>query len=372
MGNGTARDAPARTPFETPTMPTCSPARLTANRANALRSTGPKTAAGKERSRSNALKHGLTGAGVAIPTEDLARVEERFGALSDELAPRTVLGAVLVKRVAMISVRLDRCVTREAAALSDRSEQAGDAFDEARMEEVQRLVNMLNDDPAGAVRKLRRMPEGVDRIIAGWTSIRQDLDDPGLLGWYTAQRQLATMLEGRPSGSLGSCRAEALFLATSGEFHRLVPGDGDGLDDLDRREWAVDRLRELVDARLADLRDHRATLDLDAIARARARSADKSLFDPSPEAVLARKYEAAAERALFRTLQELRQVEAEAKPEPEAPPETESEAEAEDPPGPEAERLGSFCPGRRADALPFRSRPARRVPAGRRPPPRRV
>jgi len=43
-----------------------SDARIAANRANALKSTGPRTAEGKERSRCNALKHGMTGAGVAL------------------------------------------------------------------------------------------------------------------------------------------------------------------------------------------------------------------------------------------------------------------------------------------------------------------
>ena len=45
---------------------TCSTARLEANRRNTLLSTGPKTAAGKDQCRKNALKHGLTGDGVAI------------------------------------------------------------------------------------------------------------------------------------------------------------------------------------------------------------------------------------------------------------------------------------------------------------------
>jgi len=294
---------------------TCSPARLAANRANALKSTGPRTAAGKERSRANAVKHGLTGEGVAIPTEDVAVVAGRFEALREELAPRTVLGGILVKRAAMLSVRLDRSERREAAALASRVEHAGEAFDEARMGEVQRLVGLLDDDPAGAVRNLRRMPEGVDRLIAGWSSIRQDIEIDGMLGWFSSQRQLAVMLDGRPAEGVGFTRIEALFRATSGEFQYLGPGDGAGLDDLDRREWALARLKEAVDARLADLRAHRATLDAAAIARDRARAADVALFDTSKEAVLARKYEAAAERALFRALRELRQVEAEARDE---------------------------------------------------------
>ena len=41
-----------------------------ANRANAKRSTGPKTAAGKALSRMNAHKHGLTAQTIAIGDED--------------------------------------------------------------------------------------------------------------------------------------------------------------------------------------------------------------------------------------------------------------------------------------------------------------
>src|ERR1700749_2551674 len=43
-----------------PAMP-ASEARLQANRANSLKSCGPRTAQGRERSSRNSLKHGLTG-----------------------------------------------------------------------------------------------------------------------------------------------------------------------------------------------------------------------------------------------------------------------------------------------------------------------
>ena len=48
-------------------MPCVSEARLLANRANALKSTGPRTVEGKEASRANAYKHGLTGSGTVLP-----------------------------------------------------------------------------------------------------------------------------------------------------------------------------------------------------------------------------------------------------------------------------------------------------------------
>jgi hypothetical protein len=47
-------------------------AQITANRANAQKSTGPRSAEGKSASRFNSLKHGLDAASVIIPGEDPA------------------------------------------------------------------------------------------------------------------------------------------------------------------------------------------------------------------------------------------------------------------------------------------------------------
>ena len=48
------------------------PAQITANRANAQKSTGPRSAEGKSASRFNALKHGIDAASIVIPGEDSA------------------------------------------------------------------------------------------------------------------------------------------------------------------------------------------------------------------------------------------------------------------------------------------------------------
>jgi hypothetical protein len=52
--------------------PSISQAQLTANRANAQLSTGPKTEDGKAKSSQNALRHGLTGQTVLLPYESEA------------------------------------------------------------------------------------------------------------------------------------------------------------------------------------------------------------------------------------------------------------------------------------------------------------
>jgi hypothetical protein len=51
---------------------TTSERRLAANRANAQRSTGPRTKTGKAKSALNAVKTGLTGRTVLLPTADVA------------------------------------------------------------------------------------------------------------------------------------------------------------------------------------------------------------------------------------------------------------------------------------------------------------
>ena len=60
-------------------------------------------------------------------------------------------------------------------------------------------------------------------------------------------------------------------------------------------------------------------LDEASVELLRDEAATRALFDPSAEATLARKYEAAAERGFFRALKELRQVEKAHKAAPASP-----------------------------------------------------
>ena len=61
-------------------------AQIAANRANALRFSGPKTVEGKEASRRNALKHGLTA--QTVPVEAASEVEERAEGVRAMIRPR--------------------------------------------------------------------------------------------------------------------------------------------------------------------------------------------------------------------------------------------------------------------------------------------
>ena len=311
---------------------TCSPARLLANQANARRSTGPRTPSGKARSRCNALKHGMTGAGVALPEEDAAAVARRFEGLKAELAPSGPMGGLLVHRVALLSVRLERSAEHEAAALSQTIRHARDDHDEQRYAEVAALLEALADSPATNARRLLRTPEGVDATIQAWLDLKADLGKSNARRWTAAHSERAHHLTGRRVDEIPISRINELSHAIWGDFGLLEDHEGAGLDDKARQSWAKERLLELIDEEVEALRECRETLDLDAFELDREEAGRRALFDPSKEATLARRYEAAAERGLFRALKEFRQVEREAAENPQlASP-------------PAFEPLGSFFP----------------------------
>ncbi len=289
---------------------TCSPAQLAANRSNALRSTGPKTPEGKAASRRNGLKHGLTGEGVALPNEDASEVERRFARFEAEMNPRTEMGQVLALRAATLAVRLERCYRYEAASLGLAVDSALKVHDDRRMTEVERLLDDIEKDPITNARRLQATPEGVEHTIRGWRALADDLARTDVRLWATGHRERAEALMGRRPLDFPRSRIYVLSQALWFDFSLLGPGEAEGLDDFGKYEYARQQMAALVAGRIEALTGFLARMDHEAAERARAGAADRALFDTSPGAILARKYEAATERSLFRTLREFREVEA--------------------------------------------------------------
>jgi hypothetical protein len=88
------------------------------NRENAQHSTGPKTAEGKKKSSLNALRHGLTGQIVVMPTEDLQAYQRHLESFADEYNPSGPTEAHLVQALADTSWRLNRVAALETNLLS--------------------------------------------------------------------------------------------------------------------------------------------------------------------------------------------------------------------------------------------------------------
>jgi len=95
-----------------------------ANRANAQKSTGPRTANGRARSAQNALRHGLTATTSILPDED----EAAFGALHERMLhyfePISILEEELVEDLVRVLWRLRRVPQVEAGIFQEADHRA--------------------------------------------------------------------------------------------------------------------------------------------------------------------------------------------------------------------------------------------------------
>src|SRR3974377_752117 len=87
---------------------------IEANRRNALKSTGPTTDEGKERSRCNAVRHGLTVETVIADLEDAADYQAFEAAVIADYDARTAVERELVLRLASVLWRLRRAIGIES------------------------------------------------------------------------------------------------------------------------------------------------------------------------------------------------------------------------------------------------------------------
>ncbi len=181
-----------------------STARAEASRANGRLSRGPTSDQGKERSRRNGCKEGLTGAGIVLPPDGAAEVERRAAEYARVFKPRNTVERELVRQMALgawrsevLAVRIIRHDARRNAARFANWEQ-----DEQLA--AAELGRKLSDDPEGTVLRLMRSSAGCDWLIGRWTLLGNGLlsgDDEGGPGctWTEADLALALDLLGVPA-----------------------------------------------------------------------------------------------------------------------------------------------------------------------------
>jgi hypothetical protein len=224
-------------------------------------------------SRGNALKHGLSGAGVVMLPEDRETYERRRAAWAEELGVVGDARTYLVDRAALASVRLDRCVTIEAARLGDRARDAERAFDRRLRRKARAPGARLAGDPIAIGARLRGFAAG-----CRWLIERLDA--------------LAAQLEGHGPVD-GALWSDGLLIV--GE---TVAWLRDLADDSEARGTVLIALgfeRE----KLAAERD-RLEAEVEGPARQHVRTL--ALFDPSDEAARLAKYESTHESTLHRSL----------------------------------------------------------------------
>ena len=267
-----------------------------ANRKNALRSTGPRTEEGKEQSRKNALKHGLSGAGVVLPEQESEAVAARLVEWQGSLAPTPgdEFEAWLAEDVVVASVQVDRCRHHERVLRAGQARRASVSWEQDRKLAATLLGENLARKPAAVSQELRRTPQGCDWLMARWTVLGQILEIKG--AWTEPQRALALDLLGTP------------------------PELRDGPTRLDDNAGAaacvraeLEELRDLKENVLADLDEHdRAAAEL---------GLEREVSKPLARL---RRYESTCRRRLTWALKQLRgnqaQVHLDSTPEPEPEP----------------------------------------------------
>ena len=201
----------AKEPAKAAPKPRPSQRKIAANRANAKKSTGPKTEAGKERSAQNAVKHRLTSRRFWLADEERADYLARQEALYDALRPQSEAEARLVDLAAMSLWRMFRVPAMEAELIeAARTGPAGEdvglglAFQrqEQSLGRLTRYAANLQREMNRALAELRRLQ--ADRRAAQRRALRgEDEWAPG--DFPTAARA--------PDGKAPGGRNEAMLPA---------------------------------------------------------------------------------------------------------------------------------------------------------------
>lgn len=142
-----AQQQPPAQPQNTPVPATSAPeidTRTFANRANAQLSTGPRTLTGKEISKLNAVRHGLTGGPILLPTEDADRYTALVERFRSDHQPVSERERELVQMMIDTQWRLNRIPRLESAIFALGQMRYADLFPEIEPASLRREVIELH------------------------------------------------------------------------------------------------------------------------------------------------------------------------------------------------------------------------------------
>jgi hypothetical protein len=138
--------------------------RAETNRQNATHSTGPVTPEGKRRASLNALRHGLTGQTVILPSDDLAAYQSSCAQFHAELKPKGLIETKLVQTMADTYWRLDRIRALEnnlfALAVEEQEPLTSDPVISCALSQAQSL-----DQRADTLTKLSLYEQRLNRTL---------------------------------------------------------------------------------------------------------------------------------------------------------------------------------------------------------------
>ncbi len=289
------------------------------NKDNASHSRGPTSEAGRDKSKYNALKHGGRAETLVLPNEDPDTVQALRDQWDDFYQPRSPAEAAYIDKAVLALRKAERLRRAEDQSLDEQVRSAEDHFDEEREDEVERLAATLKEDPAAAVRALRRSAAGCCWLLEQWDDLKTDLDRYG--AWIApSRRDLAIRLRGmrpeafREDGDVFWLRLSNLYVHeeryTKAICWMLEP---ERVPDTMRasvaenilpvpelsRQWLLD----LVADEVADLKEVEEYLRVEIEEPARAGAAERALVLEGPEGQRLHRYQVTAENDFHRAYQ---------------------------------------------------------------------
>jgi hypothetical protein len=203
-----------------------SQARIIANKLNAQKSTGPRTAEGKETSRGNALRHGLSGGYVVVARALGGILKTAVEELRKDTQPRNLEEESLLEQIAVDCFRIEFC---QAASLTLLVR----SWDEGDNAQAVRLARQLSTDLLLASLVEATMPRRAAHLLESCDGL-VDAANEGR-PWTNDEKALAFDL-------VGALRAERVSVPA------LTNGDR---TDQDVDDWGrlVDALERFLKAR---------------------------------------------------------------------------------------------------------------------------
>lgn len=307
-------------------------AKIDANRLNALKSTGPKTVAGKRKASGNSLKHGILSSAVVAhhANESEADFNQLLSDLRLEFQPNGTMESILVERIAVCVWRLRRAVLVESAEIGegfmDATIQSSPVPTPARVR--QKILAGIDKTVGGYAKVARHERDKIRGKLKALLKIQKAIEtqtlNPDLtesFRLYMPDPEKADVLDEDYRRDLELCRALEDFSAFQGsleEAQKAIDEDEDFYEDEDFEPWTIEtweatqqEYRTKALAALDEGIGHYQLL-VDLMERERLATLNARLHQPflPSEDTLNRitRYETMLEKQLYRAIQELERL----------------------------------------------------------------
>src|ERR1700730_17475719 len=293
-----------------------------ANQANALKSTGPKTAQGKATARRNALKHGMTCEKENLFRNDAKLYKERLERWTKAAKPRNDMELYQLESAVRATVNLERFARNENSEMDLRIRKVKGHWEGAQTKRIKRATKLWTTQPGTCVGQLLTFTRGCEWLLAKWELLAKALEKNECCDGDEAR--LAMRLMGKcpemfHEGDKEVAAFRSLVVAASPEIDF---DDADGFLCIDTsqlehearqaefeskllsREDALEGLWAMLDAEFERLAPIREKLWENQDGPALSERIDHVSFDDSKTGVLRRRYVSANHLDMHRCLKE--------------------------------------------------------------------